>query len=97
MTTQRQCVCLGPAQPLKQSVFMTVIEAATVLRISPVTLSRWRVQGSGPAYHKLGRRIVYSRADVIAWAESRRRLSTSEPDPGAAANHEKAQSHESKT
>jgi Helix-turn-helix domain len=60
------------------SVFLTVVEAAALLRISEITLSRWRIQGCGPPYRKFGRRVVYDRADLIAWADAQRKQSTSE-------------------
>jgi Helix-turn-helix domain len=74
--------CLEPEQPSEQPVlpvFLTATEAAGFLRISPVTLSRWRIGGCGPAYRKFGRRVVYAHADLTAWAEAQRWASTSEP------------------
>ena len=68
-----------PEQPIPP-VFLTATEAAGFLPISTVTLSRWRIEGSGPAYRKFGRRVVYAHADLTAWADARRRASTSEPD-----------------
>ncbi len=35
-------------------------------------LAQWRHKGMGPAYHKMGRKIVYSGADLNAWAEANR-------------------------
>jgi hypothetical protein len=35
-------------------------------------------EGTGPAYCKFGRRVMYARADVLSWADARRRTSTSE-------------------
>lgn len=32
-------------------------------------LAQWRHKGMGPAYYKLGRKIVYLGADLNAWAE----------------------------
>jgi predicted DNA-binding transcriptional regulator AlpA len=58
--------------------FLTVKEAAALLRVSEVTLGRWRIEGQGPQYCKLGRRVVYTCDDLIAWAETRKRFSTSE-------------------
>jgi Helix-turn-helix domain len=46
-----------------------VNEAAALLRRSLVTLGRWRIQGR----HKFGRRVVYSRDDLLAWAQPRGR------------------------
>lgn len=33
-------------------------------------LAQWRHKGNGPAYYKLGRKIIYLGADLNAWAES---------------------------
>lgn len=35
-------------------------------------LAQWRHKGHGPAYYKLGRKIVYRGADLNAWAEAQR-------------------------
>lgn len=35
-------------------------------------LAQWRHRGIGPAYYKLGRKIVYRGADLNAWAEQNR-------------------------
>jgi hypothetical protein len=32
-------------------------------------LAQWRHKGNGPAYYKLGRKIIYLGADLNAWAE----------------------------
>lgn len=53
-------------------------EAADVLRLSPRTLERYRVTGTGPSYRKLGRRVLYSPTDLDRWVTSRIRTSTSE-------------------
>jgi excisionase family DNA binding protein len=62
---------------ISQSVH-TAGAAASYLGISTSTLAKLRLSGTGPAYCKLGRRVVYRAADLEAWLESRRRLSTSE-------------------
>ena len=43
---------------------ITQAELARRWRVSPRTLERWRGQGKGPAYLKIGGRIVYRREDV---------------------------------
>mgnify|MGYP000438569516 CR=1 FL=1 len=53
-------------------------DAAQYLGISTSTLNKLRVLGGGPAYHKLGRIVGYSHADLDAWLASRRRRSTSD-------------------
>lgn len=35
-------------------------------------LAQWRHKGVGPAYYRLGRKIVYRGADLNAWAEANR-------------------------
>jgi hypothetical protein len=60
------------------SEFLIADEAAALLRISTVTLSRWRIEGAGPPYRKFGRRVVYASADLFAWATTQKRFSTSE-------------------
>lgn len=35
-------------------------------------LAQWRHKGIGPAYYKLGRKIIYRGADLNAWAEAQR-------------------------
>jgi hypothetical protein len=42
------------------------------------TLAKWRCRGEGPAYLKIGSRIMYEQSALDAWLESRRRRSTSE-------------------
>jgi hypothetical protein len=54
------------------------MEAAALLRVSQVTLGRWRIEGRGPVYRKFGRRVLYADSDVIAWAADQARMSTSD-------------------
>jgi len=53
-------------------------EAAQCLGIRASTLSKLRVFGGGPKFHKLGRRVVYDIRDLDGWFEARRRSSTSD-------------------
>jgi len=41
------------------------------------TLARWRVEGRGPRFVKLGSRVFYDRADLDRWLEANTRSSTS--------------------
>jgi len=52
---------------------LTAAEAAELLRVPPDTLRRWRSQRSGPPGIRLGRRVVYVRADCLAWVEEQKR------------------------
>jgi predicted DNA-binding transcriptional regulator AlpA len=56
-------------------------EAAEYLGISVSTLSKRRVDGDGPKYLKLGRRVVYDTRDLDGWLDTRRRASTADVDP----------------
>ena len=56
---------------------LTVREAADHLRVSKSTLDKLRVSGGGPAYMKLGARVIYDVADLEAWAARGRRSNTS--------------------
>ena len=56
--------------------FLTQTEAARLLRVSVRTLERWRLEGSGPSYRKFGRRVVYSRNDLMEWTHGCIRSST---------------------
>lgn len=53
-------------------------EAAEYVGVSVPTLNRWRVQGDGPPYVKIGSRVRYRRADLDAWLSQRIVSSTSE-------------------
>jgi len=35
-------------------------------------LAQWRHKGIGPAYYRLGRKIVYRGVDLNAWADAQR-------------------------
>ena len=57
---------------------LNVREAARFLGLSVSTLNKMRLNGNGPPYLKLGRRVLYDVHDLQAWAASRRRNHTSE-------------------
>ena len=59
---------------------LTQREAASALRLSERTLERSRVNGSGPVFVKLGRRVLYRQTDLDEWIASRVVSSTSEVD-----------------
>lgn len=53
-------------------------EAARYLGLSEVTIKTWRRRGTGPAWLKLGRRVVYDRTDLDKFMAARRRGGDSE-------------------
>jgi predicted DNA-binding transcriptional regulator AlpA len=58
-------------------------EAADFLGLARRTLEKYRIHGGGPAFYKLGRRVVYDTRDLDTWLQERRRRSTA--DVGEAA------------
>ena len=66
-----------PAGPPR---FLRTPEAARFLSLSHRTLEKHRTYGTGPAYRKLGGRVVYALEDLKAWADRGARLSTTDPD-----------------
>ena len=59
--------------PMKGSVcmidLMTINEVAAACRTNPSTLYHWRYQNRGPRAARIGRKVLYQRADVEAWLE----------------------------
>lgn len=69
--------------PLRaQPRFMRTPDAARYLGLSARTLEKHRCFGTGPAYRKLGGRIVYAIEELERWADLGTRRSTSDPDTG---------------
>jgi hypothetical protein len=54
-----------------QLLIYTPATAAALLHpdLSPRTLERWRQQGTGPAFVKIGRRIAYTHEALLAFRE----------------------------
>ncbi|WP_296595597.1 helix-turn-helix domain-containing protein [Phenylobacterium sp.] len=66
-------------------------EAADWLGLSGRTLEKHRTFGTGPAYRKIGGRVVYAMDDLQAWADRGARTSTTEQAEAAisAARHQR--------
>jgi hypothetical protein len=60
---------------------LTTEQAAARLGLAVGTLAKMRVSGDGPLFHKVGRLVMYSEADLAEWIKARRRRSTSDPGP----------------
>ncbi len=52
------------------SEFLTREQLAQELGVNLRTLSRWVAKRRGPKKVKVGSRVVYRRADVLAWLDS---------------------------
>jgi predicted DNA-binding transcriptional regulator AlpA len=64
---------------LNQRKMLNAPEAAIYCGSSASTFAKLRLYGGGPAYVKIGRRVVYDPADLDLWLASHRRISTSDP------------------
>jgi len=61
------------------------VELAARWKISPRTLERWRWTGDGPAFIKIGGRVVYRLEDVETYEPTQLRASTADTTPKPAA------------
>jgi hypothetical protein len=67
-----ECLTATPHRLLRTN------EAADWLGLSGRTLEKHRTFGTGPAYRKIGGRVVYAMEDLQAWADRGSRVSTTE-------------------
>jgi predicted DNA-binding transcriptional regulator AlpA len=58
---------------------LSVREAAAHLNVSKSWLDKRRLDGNGPRYLKMSRRVAYDLADLEAFAAKMKRQHTSEP------------------
>ena len=49
--------------------YLTTEEVAELLRTSPESVRWWRHTNKGPATVKVGRRVLYPEADLLAWID----------------------------
>lgn len=64
--------------PVRHRRRLRTREAAAYVGLSPSTLEKLRLTGTGPLYSKLGKVVVYDPIDLDAWADARKRTSTSD-------------------
>lgn len=63
-------------------VLYTPSQAAEHLHISEMTLRKWRWEGKGPHFIKMGRKVLYRQSDMVAYIEKQVRVSTSDMEGG---------------
>jgi predicted DNA-binding transcriptional regulator AlpA len=59
---------------------VTAKTAARLVGLSESTLAKLRLNGNGPRYCKLGRRVVYRPRDLDQWLQSRAAQDTTDAD-----------------
>jgi excisionase family DNA binding protein len=65
--------------PVNNQPLLTTAEAAGRLGLSPRTLEKWRSNGNGPRYRKLGAAVRYRVADLEAFARAGEQTGTEGP------------------
>lgn len=55
--------------------YLTTAELAAIVRAPTETVRYWRHVGKGPKSFKVGRRVLYARADVERWLNDARAVS----------------------
>lgn len=63
--------------------YLNQVELARRWSLSHRTLERWRWEGRGPQYLKIGGRIVYRLADIEAYEAGRQRNAIASPSQAA--------------
>jgi len=71
LNTKTQAVQGRKSQGVEQG-FFNEKEVARILNISPKTVQKWRREGEGPRFCKLGRMVRYKIDDFEDWTNRRR-------------------------
>jgi predicted DNA-binding transcriptional regulator AlpA len=74
----RLFVANGGPMTTDDDAILDVQAAARLVGLSVATLAKMRCMGGGPPFLKLGRRVLYRRADIKAWLDARRVRNTTE-------------------
>ena len=69
---------IAPEPSIPQRLILTEADLASRWAMSPKTLQRWRMEGRGPNYLKLGKRVSYPLNAVIAFENCVQHVSTSQ-------------------
>lgn len=60
------------------SEILTLREAAELLHTSENTLRWWRQLGQGPQGYRVGRRVMFDKAEVERWLDAQRQASAAD-------------------
>jgi hypothetical protein len=72
---------------------MRPVDAAAYLTISVQRLAKMRLTGDSPPFCRVGRSIVYRKADIDSWLDANKRRSTSDAGPEAVAQNFRSNTH----
>lgn len=68
-------VSTATAVDVKNQLALGTEAAAEALGVSPGTMRRWRLEGTGPAYVRVSRNLVlYRPADLDHWLDAQTRV-----------------------
>lgn len=70
-------------QAVSNLTLLSTKEAAAYFGVSQIWLAKRRLEGNGPIFRKIGRRVIYARRDLESYLDACARRSTS--DCGSAA------------
>lgn len=56
--------------------YLTVVQLAERWHLHKKSLGNWRVKGTGPAFIKIGKKVLYSLAVIEAWEKNITQKST---------------------
>lgn len=69
-------VCWHMNETTSAPKLLTPADLSERYLIPKTTAAKWRWNGEGPPYVKLGKRVLYRETDVEAWLASKLRIST---------------------
>jgi len=55
-------------------LFLSVTAAALRIGVSASWLNKLRINGGGPPFFKLGRRVTYGESELLDWAQQHRHI-----------------------
>ena len=61
---------------MQDTAYLTPQQLAKRWQFSHKTLEKWRYQGIGPRYTKVGRRLLYAMPDIVAFEQQGRNSKT---------------------
>ena len=62
--------------PNDDDTLISAAKAPTIIGAAKQSLARWRHEGVGPLYIKIGSRVFYRAGDLRAWIKTRTRQNT---------------------